>query len=188
MFKSFWSLFFCNHERTNLVTKYAYAYAFWGSVVLLGYASAEKYSEVSRATFNEKLSPGVFIVRCSVLCWSHYVCYDITLFGFHFRRLFRLTSAQTWLKDLVCSHLRDMWQVRRQVSYVAFMLLSSGTQPEMLFSISHWSWRYARSHVSIPKRGTRTVELDYVKILNRVLPPEICVLSWAPVDPSFSAR
>lgn len=43
-------------------------------------------------------------------------------------------------------------------------------------------------YVASEKAGTRTVELDYVKILNRVLPPEICVLSWAPVDPSFSAR
>lgn len=34
----------------------------------------------------------------------------------------------------------------------------------------------------------RTEELNYVKILNGVLPPEIRVLAWAPVDPAFSAR
>ncbi|XP_075740321.1 tRNA pseudouridine(38/39) synthase-like isoform X1 [Rhipicephalus microplus] len=31
-------------------------------------------------------------------------------------------------------------------------------------------------------------ELDYVKIINGVLPPEIRVLAWAPVDQAFSAR
>ncbi|XP_049275220.1 tRNA pseudouridine(38/39) synthase isoform X1 [Rhipicephalus sanguineus] len=35
---------------------------------------------------------------------------------------------------------------------------------------------------------SRTEELDYVKILNGVLPPEIRVLAWAPVDQAFSAR
>ncbi|XP_053327116.1 tRNA pseudouridine(38/39) synthase [Spea bombifrons] len=33
-----------------------------------------------------------------------------------------------------------------------------------------------------------TPEIRYVHILNRVLPPDIRVLSWAPVPPSFSAR
>ncbi|KAL1481260.1 hypothetical protein MTO96_034567 [Rhipicephalus appendiculatus] len=36
--------------------------------------------------------------------------------------------------------------------------------------------------------ASRTEELDYVKILNGVLPPEIRVLAWAPVDQAFSAR
>ncbi|XP_054920325.1 tRNA pseudouridine(38/39) synthase isoform X3 [Dermacentor andersoni] len=36
--------------------------------------------------------------------------------------------------------------------------------------------------------AARTEELDYVKILNGVLPPEIRVLAWAPVDQAFSAR
>lgn len=36
--------------------------------------------------------------------------------------------------------------------------------------------------------AARTAELDYVKILNGVLPPEIRVLAWAPVDQEFSAR
>lgn len=36
--------------------------------------------------------------------------------------------------------------------------------------------------------AARTTELDYVKILNGVLPPEIRVLAWAPVDQEFSAR
>ncbi|XP_049634993.1 tRNA pseudouridine(38/39) synthase [Suncus etruscus] len=31
-------------------------------------------------------------------------------------------------------------------------------------------------------------EIRYTHILNRVLPPDIWVLAWAPVDPSFSAR
>ncbi|XP_036894053.1 tRNA pseudouridine(38/39) synthase isoform X1 [Sturnira hondurensis] len=31
-------------------------------------------------------------------------------------------------------------------------------------------------------------EIRYTHILNRVLPPDIRVLAWAPVDPSFSAR
>ncbi|XP_077499507.1 tRNA pseudouridine(38/39) synthase isoform X1 [Amblyomma americanum] len=39
-----------------------------------------------------------------------------------------------------------------------------------------------------PSTASRTQELDYVKILNGVLPPEIRVLAWAPVDQDFSAR
>uniref|UniRef100_A0A023GBR4 Putative pseudouridylate synthase n=1 Tax=Amblyomma triste TaxID=251400 RepID=A0A023GBR4_AMBTT len=39
-----------------------------------------------------------------------------------------------------------------------------------------------------PSTVPRTQELDYVKILNGVLPPEIRVLAWAPVDQDFSAR
>jgi tRNA pseudouridine38/39 synthase len=31
-------------------------------------------------------------------------------------------------------------------------------------------------------------ELDYPIVLNRVLPPEIRVLGWCPVDAAFSAR
>lgn len=31
-------------------------------------------------------------------------------------------------------------------------------------------------------------EIHYTHILNRVLPPDIRVLAWAPVDPGFSAR
>ncbi|KXN82383.1 tRNA pseudouridine(38/39) synthase [Leucoagaricus sp. SymC.cos] len=31
-------------------------------------------------------------------------------------------------------------------------------------------------------------ELDYIAILNRILPPTIRILAWAPVSPSFSAR
>uniref|UniRef100_A0A7S0JCR4 Pseudouridine synthase I TruA alpha/beta domain-containing protein n=1 Tax=Calcidiscus leptoporus TaxID=127549 RepID=A0A7S0JCR4_9EUKA len=31
-------------------------------------------------------------------------------------------------------------------------------------------------------------EMDYVRMLNNVLPPDIRLLSWAPVQPSFSAR
>ncbi|CAN8003847.1 unnamed protein product [Ixodes hexagonus] len=38
------------------------------------------------------------------------------------------------------------------------------------------------------KSVARSAELDYVKILNGVLPPEIRVLAWAPAEPSFSAR
>ncbi len=33
-----------------------------------------------------------------------------------------------------------------------------------------------------------TVEIDYVGILNKVLPPEIRVIAWAPVSQSMSAR
>lgn len=32
------------------------------------------------------------------------------------------------------------------------------------------------------------IELDYVAILNRVLPKEIRVIGWAPVEEKFSAR
>lgn len=38
------------------------------------------------------------------------------------------------------------------------------------------------------EKPARSTELDYVKILNGVLPPEIRVLAWAPTEPSFSAR
>lgn len=36
--------------------------------------------------------------------------------------------------------------------------------------------------------GNDEVEIRYVHILNKVLPPEIRVLAWCPVDSSFSAR
>ncbi|KAK3588349.1 hypothetical protein CHS0354_040106 [Potamilus streckersoni] len=36
--------------------------------------------------------------------------------------------------------------------------------------------------------GEKTTEIRYVHILNRVLPPEIRILAWAPIDPNFSAR
>ena len=36
--------------------------------------------------------------------------------------------------------------------------------------------------------GDKTTELPYVHILNKVLPPEIRVLAWCPVDADFSAR
>ena len=38
--------------------------------------------------------------------------------------------------------------------------------------------------------GGNTVEdeLDYPKLLNRVLPPDIRVLAWCPAPPNFSAR
>lgn len=38
------------------------------------------------------------------------------------------------------------------------------------------------------KSGSRTKEIEYVKVLNGVLPQEIRMLAWAPVQPSFSAR
>ncbi|XP_012946059.1 uncharacterized protein LOC101858380 [Aplysia californica] len=38
------------------------------------------------------------------------------------------------------------------------------------------------------REGDKTTEVRYVHILNKVLPPEIRVLAWAPVDPGFSAR
>ncbi|KAI8520930.1 tRNA pseudouridine synthase 3 [Branchiostoma belcheri] len=38
------------------------------------------------------------------------------------------------------------------------------------------------------RRQTKTTEIKYVYILNKVLPPDIRVLAWAPVDPDFSAR
>ena len=49
----------------------------------------------------------------------------------------------------------------------------------------------AASGQQIPKThnsDTEPDEIRYVYILNRVLPPEIRVLAWCPVDPSFSAR
>eukprot|EP00002_Diphylleia_rotans_P017376 TRINITY_DN3372_c0_g1_i3.p2 TRINITY_DN3372_c0_g1~~TRINITY_DN3372_c0_g1_i3.p2 ORF type:complete len:253 (-),score=50.59 TRINITY_DN3372_c0_g1_i3:889-1647(-) len=40
-----------------------------------------------------------------------------------------------------------------------------------------------------PKKGSNSdVELDYVSILNRVLPDDIRVLGWAPVPANFDAR
>ncbi|XP_048751243.1 uncharacterized protein LOC125662947 isoform X2 [Ostrea edulis] len=36
--------------------------------------------------------------------------------------------------------------------------------------------------------GDKTTELRFCYILNKVLPPEIRCLAWAPVDPNFSAR
>lgn len=41
-----------------------------------------------------------------------------------------------------------------------------------------------KTHGSAPEPE----EIRYVYILNRVLPPEIRVLAWCPVDPTFSAR
>lgn len=37
-------------------------------------------------------------------------------------------------------------------------------------------------------KANNASEIHYTHILNRVLPPDIRVLAWAPVDPSFSAR
>uniref|UniRef100_T1DKF0 tRNA pseudouridine(38/39) synthase n=1 Tax=Crotalus horridus TaxID=35024 RepID=T1DKF0_CROHD len=52
-----------------------------------------------------------------------------------------------------------------------------------------------RSNLSENKSGAATEgkspiseEIRYTHILNQVLPPDIRVLAWAPVDPSFSAR
>ncbi|XP_063167015.1 tRNA pseudouridine(38/39) synthase [Candoia aspera] len=52
-----------------------------------------------------------------------------------------------------------------------------------------------RSNLSESKPGVATEgksriseEIRYTHILNQVLPPDIRVLAWAPVDPSFSAR
>ena len=36
--------------------------------------------------------------------------------------------------------------------------------------------------------GDKTVEIEYMRILNKVLPKDIRVLSCAPVHPDFSAR
>ncbi|KAJ3743124.1 pseudouridine synthase [Lentinula detonsa] len=41
--------------------------------------------------------------------------------------------------------------------------------------------------LSTPARTSKP-ELDYVAILNRVLPPTIRILAWSPVSPTFSAR
>ncbi|KAJ3727291.1 pseudouridine synthase [Lentinula guzmanii] len=41
--------------------------------------------------------------------------------------------------------------------------------------------------LSTPPRTCKP-ELDYVAILNRVLPPTIRILAWSPVSPTFSAR
>ncbi|CAH1772759.1 unnamed protein product [Owenia fusiformis] len=38
------------------------------------------------------------------------------------------------------------------------------------------------------KKGNGKEEIQYMKILNKVLPPEIRVLAWSPVEPDFSAR
>ena len=44
-------------------------------------------------------------------------------------------------------------------------------------------------HITDTQRShTEQDEIRYVYILNRVLPPEIRVLAWCPVDPKFSAR
>eukprot|EP00667_Euglena_gracilis_P011912 EG_transcript_12208 len=39
-----------------------------------------------------------------------------------------------------------------------------------------------------PGSAKKAPELDYVKMLNRVLPPDIRILAWAPVSRDFSAR
>ncbi|PVD36686.1 hypothetical protein C0Q70_03672 [Pomacea canaliculata] len=38
------------------------------------------------------------------------------------------------------------------------------------------------------RQGEKTTEIRYVHILNKVLPPEVRILAWAPVEESFSAR
>ncbi|XP_071498779.1 tRNA pseudouridine(38/39) synthase-like [Diadema antillarum] len=38
------------------------------------------------------------------------------------------------------------------------------------------------------RNGTKTEEINYPQVLNRVLPSEIRVLAWAPVEPGFHAR
>ncbi|XP_046362072.1 tRNA pseudouridine(38/39) synthase-like [Haliotis cracherodii] len=38
------------------------------------------------------------------------------------------------------------------------------------------------------RQGDKSTEIRYVHILNKVLPPEIRVLAWAPVEHNFSAR
>ncbi|KAJ3991520.1 pseudouridine synthase [Lentinula boryana] len=46
---------------------------------------------------------------------------------------------------------------------------------------------WVRTPLSTPPRTSKP-ELDYVAILNRVLPPTIRILAWSPVSPTFSAR
>ena len=40
----------------------------------------------------------------------------------------------------------------------------------------------------MPMIVDKVAEINYCHILNKVLPPEIRVLAWCPVEPSFSAR
>jgi len=46
----------------------------------------------------------------------------------------------------------------------------------------------SRSPSSPPALAKQRLELDYVGVLNRLLPPTIRVLAWSPVAPTFSAR
>ncbi|KAI4887454.1 hypothetical protein NFI96_017434, partial [Prochilodus magdalenae] len=62
-----------------------------------------------------------------------------------------------------------------------------------VISIDLRSCQYSGLGVTVPdgvepKGSTPTSELPYVKMLNRVLPQDIRVLCWAPVQPGFSAR
>ncbi|XP_026876085.2 tRNA pseudouridine(38/39) synthase isoform X1 [Electrophorus electricus] len=62
-----------------------------------------------------------------------------------------------------------------------------------VISIDLRSSQFSGLGVTIPagvegKPETPMTELPYVKILNRVLPPDVRVLCWAPVHTSFSAR
>ena len=44
------------------------------------------------------------------------------------------------------------------------------------------------SCVIVRSSGDKSTEIRYVHILNKVLPAEIRVLAWCPVDVNFSAR
>ncbi|XP_072535024.1 tRNA pseudouridine(38/39) synthase [Salminus brasiliensis] len=62
-----------------------------------------------------------------------------------------------------------------------------------VISIDLRSCQYSGLGVTVPdgvepKSSAPTAELPYVKILNRVLPPDIRALCWAPAETGFSAR
>ena len=55
---------------------------------------------------------------------------------------------------------------------------------------SHTNQQLQQTHhvTMLSFSGETTTEIRYVHILNKVLPPEVRILAWAPVEESFSAR
>ena len=45
---------------------------------------------------------------------------------------------------------------------------------------------YILFNINFP--GDKTTEIPYDAVLNKVLPPDIRILAWCPVEPEFSAR
>lgn len=74
------------------------------------------------------------------------------------------------------------------------MNINEGLSVFQVISIDLRSSQLSGLGVSVPAgvepkaSGGATAELPYVKMLNRVLPPDIRALGWAPVPSGFSAR
>ncbi|KAI0689380.1 pseudouridine synthase [Cytidiella melzeri] len=64
---------------------------------------------------------------------------------------------------------------------------------ESLAAMSGWDEAASNNTLPIPpttgsSSSDNPQEFDYVSLLNGVLPPTLRVISWSPIDPSFSAR